>query len=171
VTVAEGWPEEEETGNAPSTEEIRLRSLFRATSPASLPEAADEGGTLSKIHVPENFRHHWEKVPELLKRFPILMRPFQGVCMTPTEEYQGKMCGESKCFSMIDSKNIANLAGPYDGVTYTFLSKCLSGIPDISMKTLFFFDNCLKVLRQGDRSPYVFPTDKIGLTVRFVFPC
>lgn len=96
---------------------------------------------------------------------PIGMRGYDAACMTPTAEHEGKMYSESKCFSLIPRSSLDHLAGPHDGVTYTFVSECLSEIPDHSLKVMYFFDMVRIILQSQDRSPFVFPTDKIGLSV------
>ena len=117
-------------------------------------------------HIPENYRRHWERAPEILKTIPVVMSGFSSKRMTPQAEHEGRMFGESKCFSLLNRSSLEHLAGPQSGMTYCFVSECLSEIPPTTLKVLYFFDNCRRVLQTHDRSPYVFPSDKIGLMVK-----
>ena len=152
-----------------------LQAAFPTVMPASLPDSEAYGrvGTgadgMERWQIPESYRRHWERVPDILKQIPVHMKGHQSASMTLTPEHEGRMYGESKCFSLLSRGSLEFLAGPYEGMTYCFIAECLSEIPDISLKVLYFFDNVRKIMQSQDRSPYVFPTDKIGLTVRSVF--
>jgi hypothetical protein len=136
-------------------------------TPAASPDPDQYGDyrEASQWHIPESYVKHWGRVPEIIKTIPINMTPVPGVCMTPTLQHEGKMFGESKSFSLMRAASLDHLASPHSGMTYCFVSECLSEIPSVSLKTLFFFDNCRKILQTQDRGPYVFPTNKIGLLV------
>jgi hypothetical protein len=129
------------------------------------PDQYEDYREASQWHIPESYVKHWERVPEIIKTIPINMTPVPGVCMTPTLQHEGKMFGESKSFSLMRGASLDHLASPHSGMTYCFLSECLSEIPSVSLKALFFFDNCRKILQTQDRGSYVFPTNKIGLLV------
>lgn len=150
-----------------------LLSAFPNVTPASLPDR--NGPTPNPLTerwtIPESYVRHWERVPDILKHIPVQMKGFQSASMTPTPEHEGRMYGESKCFSLLASSSLEHLAGPFEGMTYCFIAESLSEIPDICLKVLFFFDNVRKIMQSQDRSPFVFPTDKIGLTVRYFVHC
>lgn len=157
-------------------EPVEKASGFLAAFPNIAPAACDPEGGRDSVSdedsiwldkIPENYRRHWERVPDILKTIPVVMKGFSSVRMTPKPEHEGRMFGESKCFSMINRSSLEHLAGPQSGMTYCFVSECLSEIPSASLKALFFFDNCRRYLQTQDRSPYVFPSDKIGLMVIF----
>jgi hypothetical protein len=144
-----------------------FQAAFPNVAPASVHGSEVDGGrSLSeRWQIPASYRRHWERVPDILKQIPVMMQGYQSASMTPTEEHEGKMYGESKCFSLLSKSSLEHLAGPHEGMPFCFLAECLSEIPDISLKVLYFFDNVRKFLQAQDRSPYVFPTDQIGLMV------
>ena len=154
---------------SPNTESYERHPLFPNTIPAKLPTQSDSGKACSfssRWQIPEYYRTHWERVPETVRQIPINMKGFEAACMTIGVEHEGKMYSESKCFRFLSSNSLDILAGPHDGVTYTFVAMCLSGMPDHALKVLYFFDMVRIILQSQDRSPFVFPTDKIGLLVR-----
>lgn len=148
--------------------EERCRSFmnsFGHIQPAPLPDPEDYSDE-QRFQIPESYRRHWEKTTDTLKTIAVNMKATPGACMTPRPEDEGKMYSESKSFSVMRAESLDHLVSPYNGMTYCFVAECLSEIPAVCLKTLFFFDNCRKVLQSQDRSPFVFPTDKIGLMVR-----
>jgi hypothetical protein len=142
-------------------------------TPASTPDPQQyqEYREENQWQIPDSYIKHWERVPAIIQTIPVNMSTVPGVCMTPTLAHEGKMFGESKSFSLMRAASLDHLASPYGGMTYCFMSECLSEIPYQSLKVLFFFDNCRKILQTQDRAPYVFPTNKIGLLVRLQYPC
>lgn len=147
--------------------------LFPNTIPAPIPSQASAGTRSSyeeRWTIPEQYQAHWERVPDNIKLTPVCTKGYEAACMTPTQEHEGKMYSESKCFSLLPRSSLEHLAGPHDGPTYCFVAECLSEMPDMSLKVLYFFDNVRIILQSQDRSPFVFPTDKIGLSVSMSRP-
>lgn len=128
---------------------------------AQTPPARPRGAT----KVPEHYWRHWERVPDILKNIPFDMTPWPSACLTPTREHEGRMFSESKCFSLIPRNSVELLKGPYDGITYCFVAKATTEIPMHILEVLYFFTACANKYGAQDRSPFVFPTDKIGLQV------
>jgi hypothetical protein len=114
-------------------------------------------------NVPEHYRRHWERVPEMLRSFPLRTKNNKSVCMTPTREHEGKMFSESKCFSLMRKDSLDLLSGPQSGVTYCFVGETTTEIPLHIQEAIFFFNSCSNKYQTQDRSPFVFPTKDIGL--------
>lgn len=146
--------------------------MFPNTIPADLPSQSPEslrGGNAGRWQIPDQYKTHWERVPEAIKFTPVSMQGYEAACMTPSPEHEGKMFSESKCFSLLPRSSLDLLAGPHEGITYCFVTQCLSEIPDMSLKVLYFFDMVRIFMQSQDRSPFVFPTDIIGLLVSQCF--
>ena len=151
-----------------------LQALFPNTVPAALPTPPTTSsgcGHVGRWQIPDHYRAHWERVAEGMRLIPINVKGYEAACMTPSVEHEGKMFSESKCFSLVPRSSLDHLAGPHDGVTYSFVCECLSEIPNHALKVMYFFDTVRIILQSQDRSPFVFPTDKIGLSVWFLIAC
>ena len=176
----EGNYVEDELNNAFSPESSHsqqassLQALFPNTVPAALPTPPTTSsvcGHVGRWQIPDHYRAHWERVAEGMRLIPINVKGYEAACMTPSVEHEGKMFSESKCFSLVPRSSLDHLAGPHDGVTYSFVCECLSEIPNHALKVMYFFDTVRIILQSQDRSPFVFPTDKIGLSVWFLIAC
>lgn len=146
----------------PCDTEARLALLFPNTRAAPV-ETDDTRANESDWTIPCHFSAHWERVPASLKNLSISMEGFVANCATPTKAHIERMYSASKCFKLLDQRNVGRLLAPHHGPTYYFVDACYSELPSKSLKTLYFFDMVNKILQSQDRSPYVFPTDTIGL--------
>ena len=140
---------------------------FPNTVPATLPPASQrtEDAARPSRPIPEYFRRHWERVPEILKNVPIQTRGVEAACMTPTREHEGKMYSESKCFSLVRANSLEVLAGPQNGPSYCFLAEATTELPLHIQEAIYFFNACSNKYQTQDRSPFVFPTKDIGLQI------
>lgn len=140
---------------------------FMDPAPPPDPRAArrEEGAEEFGINIPDKYKEHWERVPDTLRRITVTMTGYGSARLTPPREYEGKMYGESKCFSLLPQNSQKLLASPQSGTTYCFLAECTTGLPKHMQTALYFWDSFSKKLQTQNRSPYVFPTTDIGLTI------
>jgi hypothetical protein len=137
---------------------------FRGVSPAPVSQPNAEAVRPSRP-IPEHYRRHWERVPEILKNVPLQPTGVEAACMTPTHEHEGKMFSESKCFSLVRANSVDVLAGPQNGVSYCFVAEATTELPLHIQEAIYFFNACSNKYQAQDRSPFVFPTKDIGLQV------
>ena len=103
-------PSENRRERAPPVEPIRPDRF------ASLP-----------LNVQTKLTEFWEKAPESIRMFDILMENTPSACMDITEEQQKLMFARSKCFTVLPPGDI--YVGPSDGFSYCFIQPCMTGIP------------------------------------------
>jgi hypothetical protein len=146
-----------------------FRDAFPDTTPA--PSLGDVSARRREeeysppYNIPEHYRRHWEKVPDVLKNVPIRTSREGARCMTPTPEHEGRMYSESKCFSLVRASSTELLAGPHHGPSYCFVAETTTEIPLHIQETIYFFNSCLNKYQSQDRSPYVVPTKDVGLQI------
>lgn len=140
---------------------------FPDTAPAPVPAASQrtEDAARPSRPIPEVYRRHWERVPEILKNVPIQTKGVEAACMTPTREHEGKMYSESKCFSLVRANSLEVLASPQNGPSYCFVAEATTELPPHIQEAIYFFNACSNKYQTQDRSPFVFPTKDIGLQI------
>ena len=139
---------------------------FSDTAPAPLPQRSQPAEeSRPSRSIPDYFRRHWERVPDILKSVPMQTKGVEGVCMTPTREHEGKMYSESKCFSLVRANSLEVLAGPQNGPSYCFVAEATTELPLHIQEAIFFFNACSNKYQTQDRSPFVFPTKDVGLQI------
>lgn len=154
----------------PPPQSSRFMDAFGSIAPAPLPSPRirqEADPTLPVRQIPDRFQEHWTRVSDTLKNIPLQMKGFQSSRLTPPPEYENKMYGYSMCFSLIPQSSLELLMSPCDGPTYCFIAPYTSGIPPHIRDCMFLFDAVSKKLNTQNRSPYVFPTTDIGLTVSY----
>lgn len=111
------------------------------------------------LNVQTKLTEFWEKAPESIRMFDILMENTPSACMDITEEQQKLMFARSKCFTVLPPGDI--YVGPSDGFSYCFIQPCMTGIPTITQKILWLLSEMEGQL--DDYTKVSLPTTEMGV--------